>query len=160
MKYIHFILYWTMIAFVILILIGYWLLAGLMTARAASECENVPGFVVVQAASLRVRSGRGITYDTLRFVGRDDILPVPSTEAVSGWWGVCPEGFVSAGYVRFEAAATPTPTPTPTATARPVVIVTQTPRATPTQIQHNFIWCSTEPEVRRIGDSWIVECER
>ena len=112
-----------------------WLVIGLLTvlvirAEAASPCENVPGFVAVQAASLRVRSGAGTTYDTLRFVGRDDILPVPGTESVSGWWRVCPEGFVSAGYVRFEAAVTPTPT----ATARPVVIVTQTPRATPTPV--------------------------
>ena len=99
-------------------------------ARAAPACENVYGFVVVQATSLRVRSGPGTTYDTLRFVGRDDILPVPNAEANAGWWAVCPEGYVSAGYVRFEAAVTPTPT----ATARPVVIVTQTPRATPTPV--------------------------
>ncbi len=118
-------------------------------ARAASDCENVPGWVIVQAASLRVRSGPGTTYDTLRFVGRDDILPVLDAEAASGWWRVCPEGFVSAAYVRFEAAP-------PTA----IPATSTTPRATPTQIQTNLVWCSSEPEVRRIGESWIVECER
>lgn len=134
--------------FLVSLVIGsFGLLLGV--ARAAPACENVPGWVVVQAASLRVRSGPGTAYDTLRFVSRDDILPILDAEDESGWWRVCPEGFVSAGYVRYEAAA---PTAIPT--------TSMTPRATPTQIQHNLIWCSSEPEIRRIGQSWIVECER
>ena len=142
-----------------------WLVIGLLTvlvirADAAPACENVPGFVVVQAASLRVRSGPGTTYDTLRFVGRDDILPVLDAEAMSNWWRVCPEGFVGAAFVRFEAAATPTPTPTPTATARPVVIVTQTPRATPTRLAVQLVYCASLPTVTEVEPGlWRVTCE-
>ena len=136
------------------------LLSGL--AQAVLTCENVPGWVVVQAASLRVRSGPGITYDTLRFVGRDDILPVLDAEAMSNWWRVCPEGFVGAAFVRFEAAATPTPTPTPTATARPVVIVTQTPspRTTPTRLAVQLVYCASLPTVTEVEPgTWRVTCE-
>ena len=131
-------------------------LAITLVAEAAPACENVPGYVVVRAASLRVRSGPGTTHDTLRFVSRDDILPVPGAESVSGWWRVCPEGFVSAGYVRFEAAVTPTPT----ATVRPVVIVTQTPRATPTRLAVQLVYCARQPTVTEVEPGlWRVVCE-
>ena len=139
-----------------------WLVIGLLTvlvirAEAASPCENVPGFVAVQAASLRVRSGAGTTYDTLRFVSRDDILPVLDAEADAGWWRVCPEGFVSAGYVRFEAAAVSTPTLTAT---RPVVIVTQTPQATPTRLAVQLVYCASQPTVTEVEPGlWRVTCE-
>jgi hypothetical protein len=104
-----------------------------------------------------VRSGPSTAYDTLRFVSRNDILPVLDAEAVGGWWHVCPDGFVSADYVRFEAA---TPQPTATATARPVVIVTQTPRATPTRILHQFVYCRKGSIiVTSVAGMELVECE-
>jgi len=57
-------------------------------------------------------------------------------------------------------APTVTATATRTATATSTPRATSGPQVTPTQIQHNGVWCSEEPQVRRIGDAWFVECKR
>ena len=61
MKYVHFVLYWTIIVFIILIVIGYWLFVGVMAARA--DCS---GHVVQPGDTLyRIARANGTTWQEL-----------------------------------------------------------------------------------------------
>ena len=76
----------------------------------------------------------------------------PSSRAVRStdghdWYQLCSGGFVQDSVANAITA-------TPQSTETPAVVIT------PTRIMHNFIWCSREPEVTKINNSWFVECER
>ena len=64
------------------------------------------------------------------------------------------QNFVTLTTCKTQTARAVGASPTPTATRTPM------PKVTPTRIMHNFIWCSSEPSVQRLGDSWFVECTR
>lgn len=111
-------------------------------ASAASDC---PGVVTPYGRIANVRPQPNMVASPVATLAANNSLP--AHEAVKGWYPLCGGNYISESVARYM-----TNTPQPTVTAAP--------RATPTRIQHNLIWCSSEPEVRKIGNSWIVECER
>lgn len=130
--------------------IGFLIIAVLLiwgTIEHAYATPDCPGIVSPYGRTANVRPQPNLTASPVATLSAGNSLP--SNAAARGWYPLCEGNYISESVARYM-----TNTPQPTASATSVL------RATPTQIQHNFIWCSNEPEVRRIGQSWIVECER
>ncbi|MDO8303925.1 MAG: hypothetical protein Q7T18_11855 [Sedimentisphaerales bacterium] len=124
-----------------------WLTIALLTVlavRAESDCSGVVS-PYGRLANVRPQPNTIASPVATLSIGNS----LPSNAAVRGWYPLCGGNYISESVARYM-----------TNTPRPTVSATAMPRATPTQIQHNLIWCSTEPEVRRVGQSWVVECAR
>ena len=145
-----------------------WTIIGLLTvlvtysdAEAAPAC---PGLALVQvqsgfALNVRAQSG-GVSQILSSVTERDGELRI--VEERTGFLRLETGGWIINKYLSILCweLGMPVPTSSPTATAtRPVVIMTQTPRATPTRIAMQLIYCATQPEIVEVETGlWRVVC--
>jgi len=142
-----------------MLLMVLWLGIGIAGAVEPQPCPGKFNAAVQPGFSLNIRTEAGGTSKvTGTLTEKDGVKRIVESVTIEGrnFFRLEEGGWIIGRYLSIVCDPEATPTPTVAVTSTP----TTTPQPTPTRIMHNSIWCSSEPEVRRVGEYWIVECER